>query len=123
MATISQTPATDRDELAQPALVNRLLVGSTAVLAALSLLKFVVLKPVVFLLIAVVYAAAIAIHRSRPRATAVLIAVLNTLTLAVIATRLGETFDTATDALVVLVGIPAALIGIASAGIVLRRSP
>lgn len=103
------------------------LVGSAVVLAVLALLKFIVVKPIFFLALALLYAlGAVLVARRTSRGPLAVLAVFNV----GVAIFLGryivtngldiDEYENGTDYVVVLLGVPLALVGVAAAAIQLR---
>lgn len=92
-----------------------LLVGTSLALAGIALFKFVTVKPIFFLFIALLYLGGIALLRRQPRAGTIMLGVLNLLFAAFLALYIPEAltdgFESAADAIALLVGLPTALAG------------
>jgi hypothetical protein len=117
-----------RESFASPTPADRwrqVVVGAALLLAGLALIKFIVIKPIFFLFLSLLYVAGIVLIRRRRVAGAATLALLNVLVVVFFAAHflregLGVPNET-TDAVVVLVGLPAAVVGLVGSVLTLRR--
>ncbi len=103
-----------------------LLLATAAGLAVLALIKFIALKPIVFLLLAILFGVGAWLSAGRNRAGVILLGLLNLLVAVIFGAHLfdkgfdSDRYQAMSDFFVVVIGFPLALLGLVAVAFVLR---